>query len=94
MLVGGSEVGARLESAYPAESDLAPDAGHESRAEGSRQPEKCPGNKTMSGSSPLDGLAAQHKERGSLSGVEWRFHQVPGLARWRTHSSGSDKIAL
>ena len=87
-------VDVQLEIICLARGDLIPDAGRESRAEGSHQPEKCPGSRTMSGSSPLGGLAAQHKERGSLYGVEWRFHQVPGSARWRTHSGGSDKKAL
>ena len=86
-------VDAQLEIICLAGGDLAPDTGHESRAEGSRQPEKYPGSRTMSGSSPLDGLAAQRKERGNLSGVEWRFHQVPGSAHWRTRSGGSDKTA-
>ena len=66
-------VDAQLEIVCLAEGDLAPDAGHESRAEGSRQPAKYPGSRTMSGSSPLDGWAAQHKERDNLSAVEWRF---------------------
>ena len=43
-------VDAQLEIVCLAGGDLAPDAGHESRAEGSHQPEKCLGSKTMSGS--------------------------------------------
>ena len=70
-------VDAQLEIACLAGGDLAPDAEHESRAEGSHQPEKCPGSRTMSGSSPLGGLAAQHKEKGNLAVVEWRFRQAP-----------------
>ena len=66
-------VDAQLEIVCLAGGDLASDAGHESRAEGSHQPEKYLGSRTMSGSSPLGGLAVQHKERGNLSFVEWRF---------------------
>ena len=70
-------VDAQLEIVCLAGGDLAPDAGHESRAEGSRQPEKCPSSRTMSGSNLLGGLAAQHKERGNLSIVGLKFRQVP-----------------
>ena len=70
-------VDAQLEIVCLAGGELAPDAGHESRAEGSHQPEKYPGSKTMSDSSPLGGLAAQHKERGNLSIVGLKFRQVP-----------------
>ena len=78
----------KLEIVYLARGDLIPDARCESRAVDSHQPEKCPGSRTTSGSSPLGGLAARRKEKGSLSGIEWRFHQVPGLVRWHTHSGG------
>ena len=70
-------VDAQLEIVCLAGGELAPNAGHESRAEGSHQPEKYLGSRTMSGSSPFGGLVAQHKERGNLSVVELRFHQVP-----------------
>ena len=71
-------VDAQLEIICLAGGDLTPDAGRESRAEGSHQPEKYPGSRTMSGSSPLGGLAAQHKERDSLSVVGLKSRQVPG----------------
>ena len=43
-------VDAQREIVCLAGGDLAPDAGHESRAEGSHQPEKYLGSRTMSGS--------------------------------------------
>ena len=67
----------QLEIVCLARCELALDAEHESRAEGSHQPEKYLGSRTMSGSSPLGGLAAQHKERGNLSVVGLKFRQVP-----------------
>ena len=70
-------VDAQLEIICLAGGDLTPDAGRESRAEGSHQPEKYLGSRTMSGSSPLGGLAAQHKERGNLSVIGLKFRQVP-----------------
>ena len=69
-------VDAQLELICLVGGDLTPDAGRESRAEGSHQPEKYPGSRTMSDSSPLGGLAAQHKERDNPSAVELIFHQV------------------
>ena len=70
-------VDVQLEIICLARGDLIPDAGRESRAEGSRQPEKCPGSRTMSGSNLSGGLAAQHKERDNLSVIGLKFHQVP-----------------
>ena len=70
-------VDVQLEIIFLARGDLIPDAGRESLAEGSRQPEKCLGIKTMSGSNLWGGLAARHKERDNLSVVGLRFHQVP-----------------
>ena len=70
-------VDVQLEIICLARGDLIPDAGRASRAEGSRQPEKCPGSRTMSGSNLLGGLAAQHKERDNLSVVGLKFRQVP-----------------
>ena len=65
-----------------------------SRAEGSRQPEKCPGNRTMSDSNLLDCSVVKHKEKGSLSIAELRYHQVLDWARWHVHSAGLSRIAL
>ena len=48
-------VDVQLEIVCMAGGELAPDAGHESRAEGSHQPEKYLGSRTISGSSPWDG---------------------------------------
>ena len=70
-------VDAQLEIICLAGGGLTPDAGRESRAEGSHQPEKCLGSRTMSGSSLSGGLAAQHKGRDNLSVVGLRFHRVP-----------------
>ena len=70
-------VDVQLEIICLAGGDLTPNAGRESRAEGSHQPEKYPSSRTMSGSSPLGGLAAQHKERDNLSLVGLKFRQVP-----------------
>ena len=78
----------KLEIVYLARGDLIPDAGRESRAEDSHQPEKCLGSRTMSGSNLSGGLVAQHKGRDNLSVVGLRFHQ----ARWHIHSGGSNKI--
>ena len=69
-------VDVQLEIICLSRGDLTADAGRESRAEGSRQPEKCPGSRTMSNSSPLGGLAAQRKERDNPSVVELIFRQV------------------
>ena len=49
---------------------LVPDARGESRAAGSRQPATCLGNRTTSGSSPLGGLAARRKGKGSPSSLD------------------------
>ena len=87
-------VDVQLEIIYLARGDLIPDAGRESRAEDSHQPEKCPGSRTMSGSSLSGGLAAQHKERDNLSVIGLRFHRAPGWAHWHIHFGGSDRIAL
>ena len=70
-------VDVQLEIICLARGDLTPDAGRESRAEGSRQPEKYLGSRTMSGSNLSGGLAAQHKGRDNLSVIELRFHRVP-----------------
>ena len=70
-------VDAQLEIICLAGGDLTPHAGRESRAEGSHQPEKYLGSRTMSGCNPLGGLAAQHKERDNLSVVGLKFRQVP-----------------
>ena len=70
-------VDVQLEIICLARGDLTPDAGRESWAEGSRQPEKCPGSRTTSGSSLWGGLAAQRKEKGNLSVVGLRFYRVP-----------------
>ena len=70
-------VDVQLEIICLARGDLTPDAGRESRAEGSRQPEKCLGSRTMSGSNLSGGLATQHKGRDNLSIVGLRFHRVP-----------------
>ena len=70
-------VDTQLEIICLAGGDLTPNAGRESRAEGSHQPEKYLDSRTMSGSNLSGGLAAQHKERDNLSVVELRFHQVP-----------------
>ena len=67
----------QLEIVYLARGDLTPDAGRESRAESARQPKKCLGSRTMSGSNLSGGLAAQHKERDNLSVVGLKFRQVP-----------------
>jgi len=80
--------------AYPAAGDLIQGTEHGSQAEGSRQPEKCPGNRTTSDSNPLDDSAVQHKEKGSLSAAESRCHQVQDWACWHLHSAGLSKIAL
>ena len=54
-------VDVQLEIICLARGDLTPDAGRESWAEGSRQPEKCPCNRTMSDSNPWDDSAGAHK---------------------------------
>ena len=84
----------QLEIVYQARGDLIPDVGLESRAEDSHQPEKCLGSRTMSSSSLLGGLAAQHKERDNLSVIGLRFHRAPGWAHWHIHFGGSDRIIL
>ena len=71
-------VDVQLEIICLARGDLIPDARRESWAEGSRQPEKCPGSRTMSGSNLSGGLVAQHKERDNLSVVGLKSRQVPG----------------
>ena len=70
-------VDVQLEIICLARGDLTPDAGRESQAEGSHQPEKCLGSRTMSGSNLSGGLVAQHKERDNLSVIGLKFHQVP-----------------
>ena len=70
-------VDVQLEIICPARGDLIPGAGRESRAEGSCQPEKCPGSRTMSGSNLSGGLAAQHKERDNLSVVGTELQAGP-----------------
>ena len=85
-------VDVQLEIICPARGDLIPGAGGESRAEGSRQPEKCPGSRTMSGSNLSGGLAAQHKEMDNISVVGLKFHQVASYAHWHIHFGGSGKI--
>ena len=70
-------VDVQLEIISLARGDLTPDAGRESRAEGSCQPEKCPDSRTKSGSNLSGGLVAQHKGRDNLSVVGLRFHRVP-----------------
>ena len=56
-------VDVQLEIIYLARGDLTPDAGRGSRAEGSHQPEKCLGNRTMFGSSHWDDLVDWHREK-------------------------------
>ncbi len=75
-------VDAQLETICLAGGGLTPDAGRESRAEGSHQPEKCLGRRTISGSNLSGGLAAQHKEIDNLSVVGLRFHRAPSSVRW------------
>ena len=70
-------VDVQLEIIYMVRGDLTTDAGRESRAEGSHQPEKCLGSRTMSGSNLSGGLAAQHKGRDNLSVIGLKFHRVP-----------------
>ncbi len=84
-------VDVQLEIICLAGGDLTPDAGRESRAEGSHQPEKYLGSRTMSGSSPLDDSAIQHKGTGSLSAFESICHQAPDWAHWTAHSAGSNR---
>ena len=56
-------VDVQLEIICLARGDLTPDAGRESRAEGSHQPEKCLGSRTMSGSNPWGDFVVAHKEK-------------------------------
>ena len=51
-----------------------------SRAVDFCQPEKYLGSRTMSGSSPLDDSAIQHKGTGSLAAFESICHQAPDWA--------------
>ena len=84
-------VDVQLEIICLAGDDLTLDAGRESRAEGSHQPEKYLGSRTMSSSSPLDDLAIQHKGTCSLSAFGSICHQAPDWARWPAHSAGSNR---
>ena len=87
-------VDVQLEIICLARGDLIPDAGRESRAEGSRQPEKCLDNRTMSSSSLWDDLVGGHKEKSRLSDAGLRHRQVPSFVHWHTHSGGSSRITL
>ena len=80
--------------AYPAVGDLIQGAERGSRAEGSRQPEKCPNNRTTSDSNLSDDSVVQRKEKGSLSAAELRCRQVQDWARWRVHSADLSRKAL
>ena len=63
------------------------DAEDGSRAEGSRQPEKCLDSRTKSGSSLWGDSAVVHKERLRLSVVGLRPRLVPNSVRWNTRST-------